>query len=60
MYNSTLQLVIFLHIFTAPCMCPKIDMMERECKKLEFEGDLNGPLIIKSFTEPTVDQTALG
>jgi hypothetical protein len=22
-------------------MCPKIDVMERECKKLEFEGDLN-------------------
>jgi hypothetical protein len=22
-------------------MCPKIDMMERECKKLEFGGDLN-------------------
>jgi hypothetical protein len=30
------QLVIFLHTFTAPCMCPKIDVMERECKKLEL------------------------
>jgi hypothetical protein len=30
-------------------MCPKIDMMERECKKLEFGGDLNRPLIIFLF-----------
>jgi hypothetical protein len=35
------QLVIFLHTFTAPCMCPKIDVMERECKKLEVGRDLN-------------------
>jgi hypothetical protein len=25
-------------------MCPKIDVMERECKKLEFGGDLNRAL----------------
>jgi hypothetical protein len=35
------QLIIFLHTFTAPCMCPKIDVMERECKKLEVGRDLN-------------------
>jgi hypothetical protein len=28
-------------------MCPKIDMMERECKKLEFGGDLNKTLVYK-------------
>jgi hypothetical protein len=37
------QLVIFLHTFTASCICPKIDVMERVCKKLEFGGDLNRP-----------------
>jgi hypothetical protein len=25
-------------------MCPKIDVMERECKKLEFRGELNSAL----------------
>jgi hypothetical protein len=44
------QLVIFLHTFTAPCMCPKIDVMERECKKLEFGGDLNRVQIISNAT----------
>jgi hypothetical protein len=24
-------------------MCPKIDVMERYCKMLEFRGDLNRP-----------------
>jgi hypothetical protein len=26
-------------------MCPKIDVMERECKNLKFEKDLNGALL---------------
>jgi hypothetical protein len=28
-------------------MCPKIDVMERECKNLEFGSDLNGALVQK-------------
>jgi hypothetical protein len=41
-----MQLVIFLSIFNAPCMCPKIDVMKRECKNLEFEEYLNKALYI--------------
>jgi hypothetical protein len=26
-------------------MCPKINVMERKCKKLEFEGELNKILV---------------
>ena len=40
-YNKTVQLIIFLPTFNTPCMCPKIDVMEREWKNLEFWWDLN-------------------
>jgi hypothetical protein len=45
-------------------MCPKIDVMERECKKLEFGGDLNKPLTIfdnflENVREPRVLPFAL-
>jgi hypothetical protein len=32
-------------------MCPKIDVMERERKKLEFEGDLNKALYFRTESE---------
>jgi hypothetical protein len=32
-------------------MCSKIDVMERECKKLEFGGDLNKALVVLPDTE---------
>jgi hypothetical protein len=31
-------------------MCPKIDVMERERKKLEFEEDLNRPVVTRADT----------
>jgi hypothetical protein len=30
-------------------MCPKIDVMERECKNLEFGSDLNGAWVFSSL-----------
>jgi hypothetical protein len=32
-------------------MCPKIDVMERECKKLEVERDLHRALVVEHGME---------
>jgi hypothetical protein len=32
-------------------MYPKIDVMERECKKLEFGGDLSKALVSRTCTK---------
>jgi hypothetical protein len=38
-------------------MCPKIDMMEREYKKLEFGGELNRALASQLISRTTLTET---
>jgi hypothetical protein len=40
-----MQLVIFLPIFNALCMRPKINVMERKWKNLEFRSNLNKAIV---------------
>jgi hypothetical protein len=44
-YNQTVQLVIFLPIFTTSCMGLKIDVTERSEKILTFGVHLNKALV---------------